>query len=191
MAKMSVNDKVNKYWDGADKSDTYGLKLLDECVQNVIQHRNTDPLCNFIGRANKCGLKEVCLLMVKAAFGQRLVFNAKKAKAHSTGVAFDMIWGSRDHVVLGNHYAAVRMAIDEGRGLRCPKLAKELRKEMASPKVRTEWDKKHEALSKSLHKLCKEYGVPLSVLVSTVEADWKKLNLGQPVSPVVDGEVTF
>ncbi len=191
MAKMSIADKVNNYWNGADKNDTYGLKLLDQCIQNVIQHRNTDPLCNFIGRANKSGLKEVCLLMVKAAFGARLTYNTKKAKTHPTGVAFDIVWDSRDHVVLGNHYAAIRMAIDEGRGLRCPKLSKELRKEMASPKVKTEWDKKHEAISKNLHKLCKEYGVPLSVLVSTVEADWKRLSLGQPVSPVGNGEVTF
>lgn len=191
MAKQSIAEKVNHYWNGADKNDAYGLKLLDQCIQNVIQHRNTDPLCSFISRASKTGLRDTCLLFVKAAFGNRLAYNAKKAKAHPTGVAFDIIWDSRDVVALGNHYAAVRMAIDEGRGLRDSKLAKDLKKEMAAPKVSPEWDKKHETVSKSLHKLCAQYGVPLSVLMATVEADWKKLNLGQPVKPVTDGEVAF
>lgn len=191
MSKQSIAEKVNHYWNGADKNDAYGLKLLDSCIQNVIQHRNTDPLCSFISRATKSGLRDVCLLFVKAAFGNRLAYNAKKAKTHPTGVAFDIIWESRDVVALGNHYAAVRMAIDEGRGLRDVKLSKDLRKEMAAPKAVTEWDKKHELVAKSLHKLCAQYGVPLSVLVSTVEADWKKLNLGQPVSPVKGDEVAF
>ena len=191
MAKQTIAEKVNSYWNGADKNDAYGLKLLDQCIQNVIQHRNTDPLCSFISRASKTGLRDTCLMFVKAAFGNRLAYNAKKAKTHPTGVAFDIIWDSRDVVALGNHYAAVRMAIDEGRGLRDITLTKTLRKEMATPKAPTLWDKKHEALAKSLHKLCKEYDVPLSVLVSTVEADWKKLNLGNPVEAVKNGEVAF
>lgn len=182
MAKMTIAEKVNAYWNGADKNDAYGLKLLDQCIQNVLLHRNTDPLCNFIGRAAKTGVKDNCLLIVKAAFGNRLAYNAKKAKNHPTGVAFDLIWEARDTIALGNHYYQVKLAMDEGRGLRDAALAKELRKEMKEPKVQTEWDKRHATISKNLHKLCKEYGVPLSVLMATVEADWKKLQLEAIVS---------
>ena len=176
MAQEKLAQRVSNFWKAQDRSAAFGLSLLHDCLVNVRDHRDWDALASFVGKSGSDidNVKRI----VRAAFGDRLTFNAKKAKNHPTGVAFDMSWKDGEVVQFSNTYGMVQQVLDHNsndankvkRGFRDVALHKELKKTFAKPKVEHNREELIELLAKAT--LAKMEGADMGIhdLLKAVEA---------------------
>lgn len=114
--KMSLESKVRGFWTGRDKNSAYGLKLLDQCITRCAQHGDWDHLSRFIVSAMKVGQGPAVKRIIRAAFGNHLIFSldskhptgGKFTKANWPGVSFPL------HE--SNTYSVVTRAVEKGLG---------------------------------------------------------------------------
>lgn len=168
MTKLSLASKAANFWKGRDKSGVYGLTLLVQCLEHVKNNRDWDALAVFVG-ASGADMPDVKRI-IKAAFGDRLTFDAAKAKTHPTGVAFKMAWGAQDTVQFGNLFAFVSQAVEKGRPFNDIELQKALKSAFAAPKVEKDNAQLIELLAKAAISKSKEGDMDLHVLFKAAEA---------------------
>lgn len=168
MTKISFAEKATKFWGQQDKSSAYGLTLLDGILNHVRVERDWDALAVFVSKsgADIDNVKRI----IKAAFGDRLTFDAVRAKSHPTGVAFKMSWAKGDVIQFGNTYGMVTQAIAEGKGFRDVEMHKALKAAFAKPKIDKTRDEVIELLAKAALGKAELADMGLHDLLKAVEA---------------------
>lgn len=132
----SLNKRVGTYWTNRSKMDKTGLVLLDECIINLSDNKNWDPLSRFISRSAALNSSDRSRVMgvVRAAFGDQITY--KKDASHPTGGKIGTKAGiTFADVRLLNSYGVVKEAIIGEKGFRDADMHKKL-KGMTVPKER-------------------------------------------------------
>ncbi len=171
MEKLNLAERANKFWNEADKKDGEGLSLLNALLEHVRVKRDWDALAVFLGRStNTAGAEADIKRIIKAAFGDRLTFDAARAKKHPTGVAFKMAWAEGDVVQFGNAYGDVKAAIEQGKGFRDATLQKKLKAIFAPPKVDKDFEQLVEMIAKNALAKAKAVDKDVHQLMKAAEA---------------------
>lgn len=132
----SLNKRVGTYWTNRSKMDKTGLVLLDECIINLSDNKNWDPLSRFISRSAALNSSDRSRVMgvVRAAFGDQITY--KKDASHPTGGKIGTRTGiTFADVKLLNSYGVVKEAIVGEKGFRDADMHKKL-KDMSGPPKR-------------------------------------------------------
>jgi len=109
-AAPKLFDRIGNYFDSRHQNGVDGLVLLDECIRRTASaHRDWDALARFVSRANMSGSAAKVKKIVRAAFGNSLVFTTDKK--HPAGGRFEMKWEGAFPLAGSNTYGYVKKAI--------------------------------------------------------------------------------
>lgn len=113
MAQPKLFDRIGTYWDGRKANGVEGLALLDECIRRTAsKDRDWDALARFVSRANESNNAAKVKKIIRAAFGNALVFQLDKK--HPAGGRFTLTWEGPFPLAKSNSYGLVRDAIAKG-----------------------------------------------------------------------------
>jgi hypothetical protein len=130
----ALNKRVGQYWTNRQKLDTSGLTLLDECIRNLTDHKNTDPFCRFISRASALNSNDRTRVMsvVRAALGDQVTY--KKDANHPSGGKITLRKGLKfADVTLLNSYGIVQQAIEQKKGFRDADMHRTIKEQQPAP----------------------------------------------------------
>jgi len=113
-AAPKLFDRIGTYFDSRHANGVDGLVLLDECIRRTASvSRDWDALARFISRANMSGSATKVKKIVRAAFGNQLIFTADKK--HPAGGRFEMKWEGAFPLSGSNTYGYVKKAIADNK----------------------------------------------------------------------------
>lgn len=171
--QANLNKMVKSFWDGRVRSGHNGLVLLDQIFDHVAEHRDWDSLALFVARSDADRSKVARL--IKARFGDQLVFDTKKAKKHPTGVAFKMTWADGEKPNIPNHYGMVKQAIENKKAFNDGEMQRELGKAIGTPdKKLTEIEDYAKRAFKSLKKQADDREVDVMKLLNLLMDEAKE-----------------
>lgn len=130
----ALNKRVGQYWTNRQKLDTSGLTLLDECIHNLTDNQNWDPLSRFISRASALNGNDRTRVMgvIRAALGDQVSY--KRDANHPSGGKMStrngLAWAD---VTLLNSYGVVQQAIEDKRGFRDADMHKAIKEQQPAP----------------------------------------------------------
>ena len=79
MAQAKLFDRIGSYWDSRTANGRDGLILLDECIRRTAsKDRDWDALARFVARANMSNNAAKVKKIIRAAFGNQIVFKLDK-----------------------------------------------------------------------------------------------------------------
>lgn len=107
-------DRIGTYFDSRHANGVDGLVLLDECIRRTAStSRDWDALARFVSRANMSGNAAKVKKIVRAAFGNSLVYTTDKK--HPAGGRFTMNWEGAFPLAGSNTYGYVKKAIADSK----------------------------------------------------------------------------
>ena len=107
-------DRIGSYWDSRTANGRDGLVLLDECIRRTAsKDRDWDALARFVARANMSNNAAKVKKIIRAAFGNQIVF--KLDKKHAAGGRFELKWEGPFNLQGSNTYSVVRKAIEQNK----------------------------------------------------------------------------
>jgi hypothetical protein len=133
----ALNKRVGQYWTNRQKLDTSGLTLLDECIRNLTDNQNWDPLSRFISRASALNGNDRTRVMgvIRAALGDQVSY--KKDANHPSGGKMStrngLAWAD---VTLLNSYGVVQQAIEQKKGFRDSDMHKAIKGQQPAPALK-------------------------------------------------------
>lgn len=114
MAQPKLFDRIGNYWDQRTANGREGLALLDECIRRTAsKDRDWDALARFIARANMSTNGNKVKKIIRAAFGNNVVFTLDKK--HPAGGRFELKWEGPFNLAGSNTYTMVKKAIADGK----------------------------------------------------------------------------
>ena len=108
----SLEEQVIDYWAGRKVNGVIGLALLDKCIQRLAKHRDWDHLARFTVSAARHGQGDKVKKILRAAFGDSLIF--KLNKKHATGGEFILKWQGEFNLRGSNTYGVISDAVTKG-----------------------------------------------------------------------------
>lgn len=184
MAQAKLFDRIGSYWDSRQANGRDGLILLDECIRRTAsKDRDWDALARFVARANMSNNAAKVKKIIRAAFGNQIVF--KLDKKHAAGGTFELKWQGPFNLQGSNTYSVVKRAIEQGKSWDDKAFLLELGKvlpEIEKP-VKEIDDKEEEKIVAALAKKFAELqqkGVNPQDIVRRAQAKFIA-DLGQPV----------
>lgn len=107
-------DRIGSYWDSRTANGRDGLILLDECIRRTAsKDRDWDALARFVARANMSNNAAKVKKIIRAAFGNQIVFSLDKK--HAAGGRFELKWEGPFNLQGSNTYSVVKRAIEQGK----------------------------------------------------------------------------
>lgn len=114
MAQPKLFDRIGNYWDTRTANGREGLALLDECIRRTAsKDRDWDALARFIARANVTSNASKVKKIIRAAFGNNIIFTLDKK--HPAGGRFELKWEGAFPLAGSNTYTMVKKAIEQGK----------------------------------------------------------------------------
>lgn len=171
MAK-SLFQQVGDHWTKSGKLDKAGLVLLDACIQRVASKDcDKDALTRFVSRSG-IHMPKITRI-IRAAFGNDLSY--KKDATKAAGGVMKHNWKGDEGYVLGNTYAHVMQALEQGKAFNDPALQKAI----APAKKETNKDKADllAAYKTRAEKWAKENNITMSALIATLKAKATKIEV--------------
>jgi hypothetical protein len=109
--KENLLGDVVSYFATRDANGIAGLVLIDRCIRSTAVNRDWSGLSSFVTLANRAGHGNRVKKIIRAAFGDKLIY--KVDKHHPTGGTFVMGWDAGKPFPLANTYSIVSKAIED------------------------------------------------------------------------------
>ena len=109
--KENLLGDVVAYFATRDENGIAGLVLIDRCIRSTAVNRDWDGLSRFVTLANRAGHGNRVKKIIRAAFGDKLIY--KVDKHHPTGGIFTMGWDAGKPFPLANTYSIVSKAVED------------------------------------------------------------------------------
>lgn len=196
LANESLDKRVTSFWNTRGRHSREGLVLLDVCINRAASEaRDWDGLARFFSSALKYQQGPVIKRIIRAAFGDKLVWKADSN--HAAGGTFVIGWEGAFNLAGSNTYGVVRQAVEAGEGWDDKAFAVRIGKVL--PKTVVVRTATPEATAKAIKhlatymdKLAKD-GFNVGEVIAGVQKDMaaKRAEVGDVVKKVVNGVTVY